>query len=328
MAKRALITGATGQAGSYLCELLLEKGYEVFALVRPSATPRTQNIQHLMEPKMRIHLLYGDLIDSTSLRRALEVSQPDEVYNLGAQAHVHVSFGLPEYTAEATAVGALRLLEAMRDLQLSGCRFYQASSSELFGKVAETPQRETTPFHPRSPYACAKAFAYYTTQNHREAYGLFGVNGILFNNESPRRAQHYVTRKVTLSVARIAHGLQAELRLGNLDAYRDWGFTKEYVEGMWRMLQASGPDDYVLATGETHSVRELCQRAFERVGLDWEKYVHVDEKFLRPAEVDLLLGDPSKAERLLGWKSCTRFTELVDIMVDADMALVAREQRL
>lgn len=323
---RALITGVTGQDGSYLADLLLSKGYEVFGLLRPGATPRTQNLQHLLEPEPRLTLLYGDLVDSSSLRRALLRAQPDEVYNLAAQAHVRVSFDLPEYTGDVTALGTLRLLEAIRDLSMTP-RFYQASSSELFGKVVETPQRETTPFYPRSPYACAKAFAFYTTQNYREAYDLFAVNGILMNHESPRRAAHYVTRKVTLSVARIKHGLQQKLRLGNLDAKRDWGYAPEYVEAMWRMLQHDKPEDFVIATGETHSVLELCERAFSRAGLDYERYVLLDARFLRPTEVDLLLGDPSKAERLLGWRHQTTFEQLVDLMVDADMARVENELR-
>jgi len=319
--KRALITGITGQAGSYLAEFLLDRGYEVHGLVRPGATPRTQNIQHLMEPEMKVHLSYGDLIDSRSLRTVLERVQPDEVYNLAAQAHVRVSFDLPEYTAETTGVGCLRMLESIRELRLP-CKFYQASSSEMFGKVKEVPQSETTPFHPRSPYAAAKAFAYYTTMNYREAYGLFAVNGILFNNESPRRGQHYVTRKVSLSVARICVGLQKELRLGNLEAKRDWGWTPEYVEGMWRMLQRDVPDDYVLATGETHSVQEFVEIAFSHVNLDWRKYVKFDERFLRPTEVDLLVGDASKAKDLLGWKSTVQFEDIVHLMVEADLKAV------
>ena len=324
--KRALVTGASGQDGSHLCDLLIDKGYKVFALVRPGATTRTQNLQHLLDPDPKIELLYGDLTDTPSLRRALVTSSPDEVYNLAAQAHVRVSFDIPEYTGETTALGAIRLLEAIRELSIP-CRFYQASSSELFGKVVETPQRETTPFHPRSPYACAKAYAYYVTQNYRESYGLFAVNGILFNHEGARRGQHYVTRKVTTSAARIACGLQRELRMGNLDAKRDWGYAPDYVEGMWRMLQADAPDDYVLATGETHSVQELVERAFDRVRLDWRNYVVFDERFVRPAEVDLLLGDPSKAKAKLGWEPTVKFAELVDLMVDSDMVLARNEAR-
>lgn len=316
--KKALVTGISGQMGSYLAELLLDKGYEVHGLVRPGATPRTQNIQHLIEPEMKIYLHYGDLIDSRSLRSVLERVQPDEVYNLAAQAHVRVSFDLPEYTAETTAVGCLRLLEAIREMRLP-CKAYQASSSEMFGKVVEVPQTEKTPFYPRSPYAAAKAFAYYTTINYREAYGIFAVNGILFNNESPRRGQNYVTRKVTLSVARICAGLQKELRLGNLDAKRDWGWASDYAMGIWLMLQQEAPDDYVLATGETHSVREFVETAFDYVGLDWQRYVKFDERFVRPTEVDLLLGDASKAKKLLGWEPKKTFKEIVEEMVLADL---------
>jgi GDPmannose 4,6-dehydratase len=321
--KRALITGITGQDGSWLADLLVSKGYEVFGLVRPGSTPRTENIHHLIDPMMMIRMIHGDLCDSRSLRHALETADPHEIYHLGAQSHVKVSFDMPEYTGEATALGTMRLLEAIRSVGLSKCRFYQASSSELFGKVQEVPQRETTPFYPRSPYACAKAYSYYAVRNYREAYGLFAVNGILFNHESPRRSQHFVTRKVTLSAARIAAGIQRQLRLGNLEAKRDWGWAPEFVEGMWRMLQADEPDDYVLATGESHSVRELCQKAFERVGLDWEKYVVLDDQFKRPAEVDLLLGDASKAERLLGWTAQVKFDQIVQRMVDADKEHVA-----
>lgn len=316
--KRALITGITGQDGSYLAELLLEKGYEVHGLLRPGSTPRTQNIQHLIEPEMRINLTYGDLIDSRSLRNVLENVQPDEVYNLAAQAHVRVSFDLPEYTAETTGVGCLRLLEAIRELKLP-CRFYQASTSELFGDAQEIPQTETTPFRPRSPYAAAKAFAHYVTINYRDAYGIFASNGILHNHESPRRAQHYVTRKVTMSAARIAAGLQKKLALGNREAKRDWGYAPEYVEGMWRMLQHHEPGDFILATGTTHTVQSLVELAFERVGLPWEPYVEFDPRFVRPTEVDLLLGDPSKAKAVLGWEPQTPFEELIHMMVDADV---------
>ncbi len=324
--KRALITGVTGQDGSYLAELLIRKGYDVYGLVRPGATLRTQHIAHLLDPDdPKLTLLYGDLCDSSSLRRAIEVSQPNELYNFAAQAHVRVSFDLPEYTAEATAVGSTRLLESLRATGLSSCRYYQASSSELFGKVHEVPQRETTPFHPRSPYACAKAYAYYTTVNYREAYGLFAVNGILFNHESPRRGQNYVTRKVTLSAARISAGIQSELRLGNLDAKRDWGYAPDYVEGAWMMLQQDSPDDYVLATGETHSVRDLVEKAFGKLGLDWKKYVVEDPRFVRPSEVDLLLGDASKAQEILGWSTRTDFDDLIDLMVDADVELTEKE---
>lgn len=318
--KTALITGVTGQDGSYLAEFLLAKGYRVHGLVRPGATLRTQNVQHLLEPdpepRFRIH--YADLIDSSSLVRVLEKTQPDEVYNLGAQAHVRVSFELPEYTAQVTALGCLRLLEAIRKIGLP-CRFYQASSSELFGGQGNGIFDENSRFDPRSPYAAAKAFAFYTTKNHREAYGLFACNGILFNHESPRRGEHYVTRKVTLSAARIKAGLQTELRLGNLDAERDWGYAPEYVDGMHRMLQAPIPDDYVLATGETHSVRDLVQYAFDRVLLDWKEYVKFDERFLRPTEVDRLQGDFTRAWKTLGWRPATKFKDLIDLMVDADL---------
>lgn len=324
--KRALVFGCTGQTGSYLCELLLDKGYAVFGVVRPGSTLRTQNIAHLLDPVKRITIVYGDVCDSQSIRRALELAQPDEVYNLAAQAHVKVSFDLAEYTGEATGMGAVRILEAIRDLGIKP-RYYNAASSELFGKVREIPQKESTPFHPRSPYAAAKSFAYYTTIVHREAYGLFACNGILFNHESPRRGAHYVTRKVTLSAARIAAGLQPNVHLGNLDARRDWGYAPEYAEGIWRMLQAETPGDYVLATGETHSVAELCERAFARVRLDWRNYVVPDAAFLRPAEVDLLIGDADKAHRELGWTARTKFGELVDLMVDADVEAVARERR-
>lgn len=316
--KSALITGITGQDGSYLAELLLSKNYEVHGLVRPGATLRTQNIQHLLEPELQIHLHYADLIDSPSLIRVLEDTQPDEVYHLGAQAHVRVSFDLPEYTAEVTGVGTLRLLEAIRRLGLK-CRFYQASSSELFGGLGSGCFGEQSPFHPRSPYACAKAFAYHTSVNYREAYGFFVVNGILFNHESRRRAQHYVTRKVTLSAARISKGLQHELRLGNLDAQRDWGYAPEYVEGMWRMLQVETAGDYVLATGETHSVKDLVEQAFNRVNLHWEEHVKFDSRFLRPSEVPRLQGDYTKAKEVLEWEPKIKFAELVDLMVDADL---------
>ncbi|MCH9755543.1 MAG: GDP-mannose 4,6-dehydratase [Gammaproteobacteria bacterium] len=315
--KRALITGITGQDGSYLAELLLKKGYEVHGIVRPGATLRTQNIAHLLDPERLVQIHYADLIDSPSLLRVLEATAPDEIYHLGAQAHVRISFDMPVYTAEVTALGTLRMLEAMRSLDLRA-RFYQASSSELYGgKPGQI--NEATEFHPRSPYACAKAFAYRTAVNYREAYGMFAVNGILFNHESPRRAQHYVTRKVTLSVARIAAGAQKELRLGNLDAYRDWGYAPEYVEGMWRMLQADEPDDYILATGESHSVRELVELAFDRASLDWKKYVKFDERFLRPSEVDRLQGDAAKANEVLGWSSNTSFKDLIELMVESDM---------
>ncbi len=328
--KRALITGITGQDGSYLTELLLEKGYEVHGVVRRSSSFNTDRIEHLYrdphERGVRLRLHYGDLNDASSLQSILATTQPDEVYNLGAQSHVRVSFDIPEYTGEVTALGSIRLLEAIRKVGV-GCKFYQASSSELFGKVVETPQRETTPFHPRSPYAAAKAYAFYVTQNYREAYGLFACNGLLFNHESERRGETFVTRKITRAVGRIKHGLQRELYLGNLDAKRDWGHAADYVEAMWLMLQRPEPDDYVIGTGETHSVREFLELAFGRVGLDYREFVRIDERYLRPAEVDLLLADPSKAMRDLGWKPKVTFPELVARMVDADLELAAREKR-
>ncbi|MEO8178441.1 MAG: GDP-mannose 4,6-dehydratase [Deltaproteobacteria bacterium] len=326
--KKALITGITGQDGSYLAELLLEKGYEVFGLVRRSSSFNTRRIDHLYkdphESDVRLHLIYGDLNDASSLNQILRKTRPDEIYNLGAQSHVRVSFDVPEYTGEVTGLGCVRLLEAIRETDLE-CRFYQASSSELYGKVVETPQRETTPFHPRSPYACAKAYAYYVTVNYRESYGMHASNGILFNHESPRRGETFVTRKITRAVARIKHGVQDKLFLGNLDAKRDWGFAGDYVEGMWRMLQQEKPDDYVLATGETYSVRQFLDEAFALVELDWQRYVQVDPRYFRPAEVDLLLGDASKARERLGWAPKVGFKQLVRMMVEADLERVQRE---
>jgi len=326
--KKALITGITGQDGSYLAELLLEKGYEVFGLVRRSSSFNTRRIDHLYkdphESDVRLHLIYGDLNDASSLNQILRKTRPDEIYNLGAQSHVRVSFDVPEYTGEVTGLGCVRLLEAIRETDLE-CRFYQASSSELYGKVVETPQRETTPFHPRSPYACAKAYAYYVTVNYRESYGMHASNGILFNHESPRRGETFVTRKITRAVARIKHGVQDKLFLGNLDAKRDWGFAGDYVEGMWRMLQRDQPDDYVLATGETYSVRQFLDEAFALVELDWQRYVQVDPRYFRPAEVDLLLGDASKARELLGWAPKVGFKQLVRMMVEADLERVQLE---
>jgi GDPmannose 4,6-dehydratase len=321
--RKALITGIAGQSGSFLAEILLAHGYEVHGLIRQSATPRTQNIAHLLEPVVRVQLHYGDITDTASLMRVLLEVQPDEVYNLAAQAHVKVSFDNPVYTGEATGLGALRLLEAARLLDLIHVKFYQASSSEMFG-AAPPPQDEDTKFRPRSPYAAAKVYAYHVAQNYREAYGMYIVNGVLFNHESARRAQHYVTRKVTLSVARIAAGLQHELRLGNLDAKRDWGYAPEYAEGMRRMLQEDRPNDYVLATGEMHSVQELVEVAFERVGLDWQKYVRIDQSFLRPTEVNELCGDASKAKAVLDWVPRTKFKQLIELMVDADLELVRK----
>ena len=328
--KRALVTGITGQDGSYLAELLLSKGYEVHGVVRRSSSFNTERIDHVYrdphESDVKLLLHYGDLNDASSLHAIVGEVQPDEVYNLGAQSHVRVSFDIPEYTAEVTGLGSTRLLEAVRKLGVR-CRYYQASSSELYGKVVETPQRETTPFHPRSPYAAAKAYAFYMTQNYREAYGLFAVNGILFNHESERRGETFVTRKITRAVGRIKHGLQKELLLGNLDAKRDWGHAADYVEAMWLMLQQETPDDFVIGTGETHSVREFLELAFARAGLDWREHVKSDPRYLRPAEVDLLLADPSKAKRVLGWSPKVGFQELVDRMVDSDVELAAREKR-
>jgi GDPmannose 4,6-dehydratase len=327
--KRALITGITGQDGSYLAELLLAKGYEVHGVIRRASTFNTERVEHLyQDPHVRgVHLFlhYGDLSDSVNLVKLLNELKPDEIYHLGAQSHVRVSFDIPEYTADITAVGTIRILEAIREAGVR-TRFYQASSSEMFGKVAEIPQRETTPFHPRSPYGVAKVFAYWATVNYRESYNLFACNGILFNHESPRRGETFVTRKITRAVAHIKHGLQKKLFLGNLDAKRDWGYAPEYVEAMWRMLQQDQPDDYVIATGETHSVQEFCEEAFGHAGLDWAKYVELDKRYLRPAEVDILIGDPSKAKKALRWEPKTKFTDLVRLMVDADLRML--EDRL
>jgi len=321
--KRALITGITGQDGSYLAEFLLAKGYEVHGLVRRSSSFNTGRIDPIRD---QLHLHYGDLVDSTSLHAVIGAVQPHEVYNLAAQSHVRVSFEMPEYTCDVTAAGVGRLLEALR---VSGvkARFYQASSSELYGKVRETPQTETTPFHPRSPYAAAKAYGYYLTQNYREAYDMFCSNGLLFNHESPRRGENFVTRKITRAVGRIVAGTQKKLALGNLDAKRDWGFAGDFVEAMWHMLQLEKPDDFVVATGETHSVREFLDVAFGRVNLDWKDFVATDERFMRPAEVELLLGDPSKAKKAFGWTPKVTFHQLVEMMVDADVDLAKREAR-
>jgi GDPmannose 4,6-dehydratase len=323
MTSRAMITGITGQDGSYLAELLLEKGYEVHGLIRRSSQFNTGRIDHLYrdphEASTRLHLHYADLTDSSSLISQLHAVKPNEVYNLGAQSHVKVSFEIPEFTAETAAIGTLRMLEAVRTADWP-IRFYQAGSSEMYGKVVESPQSERTPFNPRSPYAISKLFAHFMTIDYREAYGLHASNGILFNHESPRRGGTFVTRKVTRGVAAILSGKQEHLFLGNLEAKRDWGYAKEYVEAMWLMLQQPGPDDFVIATGEMHSVRELCEVAFGLVGLDWEKYVRVDRAYFRPTEVDELCGDASKARDVLGWESSTRFPELVRIMLDADLA--------
>ncbi len=330
MSKRALITGITGQDGSFLTELLLEKGYEVYGIIRRSSSFNTDRIDHLYQDPhelgTRLRLVYGDLNDSSSLNTVIRQIRPDEIYNLGAQSHVRVSFDVPEYTGEVTGIGTVRLLEAIREAGIKP-KFYQASSSELYGKVVETPQKETTPFYPRSPYACAKAYAYWITVNYRESYGMFACNGILFNHESERRGETFVSRKITRAATRIKLGLQQKLYMGNLDAQRDWGYARDYVEAMWLMMQADAPDDYVIATGETHSVREFLEEAFGYLGLDWEKYVEIDPRYFRPAEVDLLLGDPTKARTILGWEPKVSFKELVKIMVDGDMKLAEREQR-
>ncbi|MFM7374835.1 MAG: GDP-mannose 4,6-dehydratase [Chthoniobacterales bacterium] len=323
--KKALVTGITGQDGSYLADLLLAKGYEVHGIIRRASTFNTARIDHLYQDPhvngVQLFLHYGDLSDSVSMTKMLYDLQPDEVYNLGAQSHVRVSFDIPEYTADVTGVGTIRILEAIRESGVKP-RFYQASSSEMFGKVQEIPQKETTPFWPRSPYGCAKMFGHWATVNYRESYDLFACSGILFNHESPRRGETFVTRKISRAVAAIKLGLQKDLYLGNMDAKRDWGYAPEYVEGMWRMLQADKPDDYVLATNETHTVKEFVMEAFGHVGLEWEKFVKYDARYERPAEVDLLIGDPAKAKRDLGWEPKVRFKELVQIMVDADLEML------
>lgn len=323
--KRALITGITGQDGSFLAELLLAKGYEVHGIIRRASTFNTGRISHLYrDPHLqgvRLFLHYGDIADSTNLIKLLYHIQPDEIYHLAAQSHVRVSFDVPEYTGDVTGLGTVRILEAIRE---TGCqaRFYQASSSELYGKVQEVPQSETTPFYPRSPYAAAKLYAYWITVNYRESYDIFACNGILFNHESERRGETFVTRKITRAVAHIKAGLESKLYLGNIEARRDWGYAKEYVEAMWLMLQQDTPEDYVIATGETHTVREFLEIAFDRVGLNWQDYVEIDPRYYRPAEVDLLVGDPSKAKQMLNWEPKTTFKELVHLMVDADMEAV------
>jgi GDPmannose 4,6-dehydratase len=319
-AKKALITGITGQDGSYLAELLLEKGYEVHGLVRRSSSFNTWRIDHVRD---RLVLHYGDLVDQNSLVRALEALEPDEVYNLAAQSHVKVSFEMPEYTTDVTALGVLRVLDAVRDLGLR-TRVYQAGSSEMYGLVRETPQTEKTPFYPRSPYAVSKCYGHWMAVNYRESYGMHVSNGILFNHESPRRGENFVTRKITMGVAAIKQGRAKELRLGNLDAKRDWGYARDYVDAMWRMLQQDQPGDYVVATGETHSVREFCEEAFGAVGLDWRDFVKVDPKYFRPAEVDLLLGDPSRARAVLGWEPKVTFMGLAKLMVEADLESAGR----
>jgi GDPmannose 4,6-dehydratase len=313
--RKAFITGITGQDGSYLAELLLDKGYEVHGLVRRSSSFNTWRIDHVRD---RIALHYGDLVDQNSLLRTLGSVAPDEVYNLAAQSHVAVSFEMPEYTTDVTGQGVLRLLDAVRDLKLPA-RVYQAGSSEMFGLVQQTPQTERTPFYPRSPYGVSKVFGHWMAVNYRESYGIHVSNGILFNHESPRRGENFVTRKITMGLAAIKQGRAKQLRLGNLDAKRDWGFAGDYVEAMWRMLQQEKPDDYVIATGETHSVREFVEESFGYAGLDWQKHVVVDEKYFRPSEVDVLLGDPTKAKTALGWQPKVTFKALVKMMVDADM---------
>jgi GDPmannose 4,6-dehydratase len=340
--KRALVTGITGQDGSYLAELLLAKGYEVYGMVRRSSSFNTGRIDHIYQDPhdddVRLRLVYGDLADGSSLDQLVKTIRPDEIYNLGAQSHVRVSFDIPEYTSEITGLGCIRLLEAIRETELQ-CRFYQASSSEMYGQAVETPQTEQTPFYPRSPYACAKAFAFQATRNYRESYGMFAVNGIMFNHESPRRGETFVTRKITRAVARIQAGLQECLYLGNLSARRDWGYAADYVEAMWMMLQAPTADDYVIATGESHSVRDFCELAFELAGmpLTWRgeglaevgvdgaghTRVRIDPRYFRPAEVDLMQGDASYARQKLGWRPTVTFAELVRLMVEADKALVA-----
>ncbi|MBE9537149.1 MAG: GDP-mannose 4,6-dehydratase [Proteobacteria bacterium] len=333
--KKAIVTGITGQDGSYLAELLIEKGYEVHGIIRRASTFNTERIDHLYQdphkPGTRLFLHYGDLSDGTGLRRILEEVKPDEVYNLGAQSHVKVSFDEPEYTADIDAMGTLRILEALRDYRdrtSHDVRFYQACSSEMFGKVVETPQKETTPFYPRSPYAVAKVFGYWQVVNYREAYGIFGVNGILFNHESPRRGETFVTRKITRAATRIKLGLQEKLYLGNLDAKRDWGFAGDYVEAMWLMMQEEKPDDFVVATGKTYSVREFVEKVFGRLELDWEQYVEIDPRYFRPTEVELLLGDPAKAKKAFNWEPKVDIDGLVEMMVDHDMEIAGQEKTL
>ena len=329
--RRALLSGITGQDGSYLTELLIEKGYDVHGIIRRSSTSNLSRIEHLYrnpeDRHPRVHLHYGDLADGQTLMNLVLELEPDEIYNLGAQSHVGVSFENPMYTVDITGCGALRLLEAARMLATrKDVRIYQASSSEMFGEVHEVPQRETTVFHPRSPYGCAKVFAFYQTRNYREAYGLFACNGILFNHESPRRGETFVTRKITRAVGRIRAGLQNKLYLGNLQARRDWGYAKEYVDAMWRMLQHDQPDDYVVATNDTHSIQEFLELAFQNVGLNWEDHVEVDPRYFRAAEVELLIGDYSKVKTRLGWEPQTSFAQLVNLMVEADCELAQAER--
>ena len=344
--KKALISGITGQDGSYLTELLLEKGYEVHGIIRRSSSFNTKRIDHLYSNEKlldsRLFLHFGDLVDTSSLNRLLEKIEPDEIYNLAAQSHVKVSFEVPDYTAQVDALGTLRFLDAIRETGLRKVKFYQASTSELYGKVQEVPQTEKTPFYPRSPYGVAKIYGYWIVVNYREAYNIFACNGILFNHESPRRGETFVTRKITRAVARIKHGLQENISLGNLNSKRDWGFAPEFCEGMWRMLQQDEPDDFVLATGETHSIREFCELAFKEIGMniEWKgkdenevgkdsktekTLIEVDKNYFRPTEVDLLIGDPTKAEKILGWKPKVTFEELVKIMVKADCEMVQKK---
>ena len=331
--KKALITGITGQDGSYLAEFLLSKGYEVHGIIRRASTFNTSRIDHLYSDPhingVKLFLHYGDLADSVQMVKLLYDLQPDEIYNLGAQSHVRVSFDIPEYTGDVVGVGAVRILEAIREAGLvKKCRYYQASSSEMFGKVQEVPQVETTPFWPRSPYGCAKMYAHWLTVNYRESYNLHASSGILFNHESPRRGETFVTRKITRAATRIKLGLQDKLFMGNLDAKRDWGYAKEYVEMMWVMLQQDTPDDYVVATNETHTVKEFIQETFALLDLDWEKYVEYDKRYERPAEVDLLIGNPEKAKRQLNWEPKVRFKELVKIMTESDLDLAKREAQI
>ena len=325
MSKKALVTGITGQDGSYLAELLLEKGYEVHGIIRRASTFNTSRLDNIYSdphfPNTQLHLHYGDLSDGSSLSRLLGRIQPDEVYNLAAQSHVRVSFDAPEYTADITGTGTVRILEAIREVGIKP-RFYQASSSEMYGLVQEVPQKETTPFYPRSPYGCAKVYSYWITINYRESYGMHASNGILFNHESPRRGETFVTRKITRAAAHIQLGLQDKLFLGNLDSKRDWGYAKEYVEAMWLMLQQPEGDDYVVATNETHTIRECLDVAFARLDLDWKQYVEIDPRYYRPAEVDLLIGDYSKAKKKLGWEPKTTFKGLIELMADADLQLL------
>ncbi|MEO6246116.1 MAG: GDP-mannose 4,6-dehydratase [Opitutaceae bacterium] len=331
--KKALITGITGQDGSYLAELLLAKGYEVHGVIRRASTFNTSRIDHLYRDPhvngVKLHLHYGDLADSVQMVKLLYQLQPDEIYNLGAQSHVRVSFDIPEYTGDVVGVGAVRILEAIREAGLvKKCRYYQASSSEMFGKVQEVPQVETTPFWPRSPYGCAKMYAHWLTVNYRESYNLHASSGILFNHESPRRGETFVTRKITRAATRIKLGLQEKLYMGNLDSKRDWGYAKEYVEMMWVMLQQDQPDDYVVATNETHTVKEFIQETFGLLNLEWEKYVNYDARYERPSEVDLLIGNPAKAKKQLGWEPRVKFKELVKIMTEADLELAKREAQI